>query len=289
MYRHVIEVLRDYMGINQKQLADMAGITQADLSEIETKAPYGFIDKYMRLSSVLSVPIHTLVTNDYTGVPLSFFETHAPGPYSDHTKGIGREGEEAVFQMEQERLRDKFVTLDRMVLPCFKIRNAWRGFDILSYDDSGKPVCIEVKTSTHGPEKNFHLTTNEYKVAQAVTAAGYEYYVYRFVYWGKPKQELYIQSFREMLEGRQVVPTSYTCSLEPQRTEITGIAHFRQLRGMTQEFLAQQIDGQTHNICLYESGHKTCKVETLLKLSSALNATIDELLSAYPVDAWKSA
>ena len=53
---HVLTVIRTYLGMSQVALSKAVGITQADLSEIETKEPYGKIDKYLRISKYLGVP-----------------------------------------------------------------------------------------------------------------------------------------------------------------------------------------------------------------------------------------
>ena len=70
---HLIQIIRSYLGVSQQELAQRVGITQADLCEMEIKPPYGRIEKYQRLSNYLGIPIHALVTNDCTLVPLSFF------------------------------------------------------------------------------------------------------------------------------------------------------------------------------------------------------------------------
>ena len=64
---HIITALRHYMGISQSVLAKKAGLSCADLNEIENKLPYGMIDKYVKLSKVLGVSVHTLVNNDFLG------------------------------------------------------------------------------------------------------------------------------------------------------------------------------------------------------------------------------
>ena len=68
---HIIQVVRNYLGLSQKELAQKADVAQPDLCEMETKEPYGRIDKYKRLSEYLGIPIHALVTNDCTLIPLS--------------------------------------------------------------------------------------------------------------------------------------------------------------------------------------------------------------------------
>ena len=84
---HIIQVVRHYLGLNQKELAQRAGITQPDLCEMETKEPYGRIDKYKRLSDYLGIPVHALVTDDCSLIPISFFDKHPPRPYTKSVTG----------------------------------------------------------------------------------------------------------------------------------------------------------------------------------------------------------
>jgi len=75
---------------------------------------------------------------------------------------LGRDGEELVFQFEQERLR----RLDRSDL-ARKIR--WiseedgdgAGYDILSFDEQGKERLLEVKTTVGSDITPFYITRNE--------------------------------------------------------------------------------------------------------------------------------
>ena len=80
---HIIQIVRHYLGLTQKELAQKAGVSQPDLCEMEIKEPYGRIDKYKRLSEYLGIPVHALVINDCTLIPESFFEKHAPRQYAE--------------------------------------------------------------------------------------------------------------------------------------------------------------------------------------------------------------
>jgi hypothetical protein len=75
---------------------------------------------------------------------------------------LGRDGEEMVFQFEQEKLRQ----VDRPDL-AKKVR--WiseedgdgAGFDILSFDSNGKERLLEVKTTVGSETTPFYITRNE--------------------------------------------------------------------------------------------------------------------------------
>ena len=85
--------------------------------------------------------------NDYTADPLSFFEKHPRAEYLEETSRVGRDGEEEALRMEQEQLSEQFHTLHRLVIPYFKLRRSSPRYDILSFDEHGRPFYIEVKTT----------------------------------------------------------------------------------------------------------------------------------------------
>lgn len=280
---HVITVLRDYLGMTQMELAKRARITQCDLSEIETRAPYGKIMKYERLSKVLGVSVDTLVRNDYTGVPVSFFETHEHAEYLDSSHDLGRAGEEEVLRMEQARLLERFDTLHHMVIPYFKLRHTSTGYDILSFDDDGKPVYIEVKTTIYGDNQNFSLTAHEHETARKLTEKGERYFVYRFTNWGKPEQKLHVFSFREMVNGARIIPCRYVCTMKDRVTEISGLAYHRRAKGLTQEKMAGHLGTTQQVLYRYENGIRKCPVDVYQHISDLLEVPIDDLLATYSV------
>ena len=279
---HVITVLRDYMGMSQMQLAGLAGITQADLSEIETRSPYGSIAKYERLSAVLSVPVDTLVRNDYTAVPLSFFEKHPHAEYLEETSRVGRDGEEEALRLEQERLSKQFNTLHRLVIPYFKLRRSSPGYDILSFDEHGRPVYIEVKTTVHGEDQTFRLTAHEHDTAQKLTDKGERYCIYRFISWGSTEQKLHVIPFPDMLRGARIMPTQFICTMTDRVTEVCGIAYHRRKKGISQEELASRLGILQQHLCRYEKGGRKCPVTMYRKISDLLEVPIDDLLAVYP-------
>lgn len=174
---HIIQILRSYLGITQQELAQKAGISQPDLCEMEIKTPYGRIDKYQRLSDYLGISVRALVTNDCRLVSSSFFERHPPRTYTE--KGgtanmeLGRSGEDAVFDLERHRPAQINTSLASLVLPFYKLRHR-PGYDILSFDESGVPIFIEVKTTTDD-NPDFALTKQEYLTACKLTKAGEKY------------------------------------------------------------------------------------------------------------------
>lgn len=283
---HLIQIVRNYLGLSQQELAARVGITQPDLCEMEIKPPYGRIDKYERLSEYLGISIHALVNNDCTLVPLSFFDKHPHAPYiksvSEGKQGLGRAGEEAVFNQERERLQKINPCLAKLVLPHFKLGNR-PGYYILSFDDLGKPLYIEVKTTT-SDDPDFVLTKQEYYRAVKVTSEGYCYLVYRYTNWGTDEQKLNIYDFNDMKARGNISPSTYVCSTLEREPVITSIRYHRERCGISKGEFADYLGIRTPHLWRYETGERRCSVEMYQRMAVILGTTIDTLLDNYICD-----
>ncbi len=286
---HVITVLREYLNMTQQELAKRANITSCDLSEIENMEPFGHIMKYERLSKALGVDVDLLVRDIPAAVPASFFEQYSPVLYQKDNGSMGRAGEEEVLRLEKERLDSRFETLSKLVVLQFKMPNSGKGYDILSFDDNGRPIFIEVKTTANGAEQDFRLTAKEFDVAQKLTKKGEQYFIYRWTGWGTTEQTLHKISFQEMVDGARMAPIGYSCSMKDRITEICGVAYYRRLKGMTLEEMSQLLGiGQPH-LSRYERGGRRIPVKMYLQMSDLLEVPIDNLLKTYHVSELENA
>lgn len=287
---HVIRILRDYLGLTQTEIAKRSGLTHADVNEMENKEPYGFITKYQKLADTLHTSVQSLLMNDPRSVPLSFFEQvrtvkYSAIPQTDNAL-LGREGEEFVFQMEKKKLRKMSPVLSKLVLPYYKMKGSYPGFDILSFSADGRPVYIEVKTSVQDDHIGFYLTKNEYEAAEKIVSKGYPYLIYHFSFWNTPQQQLDIYDFNQMLIEKRITPTKYTCSVSERPSSITGIILYREMMGITQCELAERTGIPATSLCKYEQG-QTISVDACAKLTNFFNVPIDDLLKIYPAN-WNS-
>ncbi|MFV8830264.1 DUF3883 domain-containing protein [Alkalihalobacterium sp. APHAB7] len=71
---------------------------------------------------------------------------------------LGLKGEEFVLNYEKGRLNP---ILSEKVIHVSVEEGDGAGYDILSYDDKGKPKFVEVKTTTGAKDTEFYLTENE--------------------------------------------------------------------------------------------------------------------------------
>ena len=282
---HVLTIIRMYLGLSQVALAKEAGITQPDLSEMEKMEPYGRIEKYCRVAKILGLPVEPILKNDISAIPASFFDTHPPRPYLADPKElkmkVGREGEEYIFSREKERLEKSMPTHARLVLPLYKMKAQRIGCDILSYDDVGKPVCIEVKT-TCASGSVFSMTRNELETARKITEAGEQYVITFINNWRKKNFRVQDISYEEFKSRYDVEEQRFVCvPRREKRSTVTGLAYFRKLHGLKERELAEVIGIGQHKWSLYETGEVVPPVQVLLQISEVLDATIDELMAEY--------
>ena len=90
---------------------------------------------------------------------------------------LGLAGEEFTLRFERERLwRSGKKRLADRIEHVSRTRGDAEGYDVLSFEESGRERLIEVKTTTFGPYTPFFVTRKEVDVSYE--RAG-EYYVYR--------------------------------------------------------------------------------------------------------------
>lgn len=90
---------------------------------------------------------------------------------------LGLAGEEFTLRFESERLwHAGQKRLSKKIEHVSRTRGDAEGYDVLSFEESGRERLIEVKTTTFGPHTPFFVTRNEVDVSYE--RAG-QYYVYR--------------------------------------------------------------------------------------------------------------
>lgn len=116
--------------------------------------------------------------------PRAAHESHARRSFSTNylerearNRSLGLAGEEFVLNFERARL----LSLRKGVLAgriehTSRARGDGEGFDILSFEESGKERLIEVKTTKYGRETPFFVSSNEVAVSSSHADA---YHLYR--------------------------------------------------------------------------------------------------------------
>lgn len=94
---------------------------------------------------------------------------------------MGREGEKFILQWEQDRLQAiGHPELAEKVEWISDIKGDGAGFDILSFEETGEPRYIEVKTTTREIGSPFLITQNEVNFSKAYAQNYYLYRVFDF-------------------------------------------------------------------------------------------------------------
>ena len=123
-------------------------------------------------------------------------------------KLLGSEGEKFVFLYEQHRLKSlgMHALADKVVWVSQKLGDGY-GYDILSFDESGEKILVEVKATKGGKTSRFYLSANELEVSREKPERFLIYRLYDF-----PKNPR-IFVIRSPLEDYLVLqPTNYRAS-----------------------------------------------------------------------------
>ena len=278
-------VLRLRYGLTQMELAQLAGVSQCDISEMEKHPPCGRISKFQRLANFFCIPIDAILNNDFNAIPEGVLSPPEFNCYPEPNGKeliLGRRGEEYALKMEQEALSNTLPALRDLVLPFYKMKYVSYGFDILTFNDKGQPVCMEVKTLS--AKNTIILTRNERNTAKKMISVGIPYII-RVITGLETKDQTIIDiPFEQLEEDYQLTPIRYSCSLKRKRSEmINGIAFYRRLRGLKQEQLANFLGIAPYKISLYENGIQQPKtVGIYRKAAMILDTTVEELLRYFP-------
>lgn len=127
----------------------------------------------------------------------------------ERNRNLGEAGERLVVDHEKSKLRllGRFDLADRVRWTSKEIGDG-TGFDIESFDDLGKTMLIEVKTTNGWERTPFHISRNELAVAEENRDSWHLYRIWNFV--RKPNVFL----IRPPLQTHvALTPTSFLASL----------------------------------------------------------------------------
>jgi len=121
---------------------------------------------------------------------------------------VGNEAEELVFKYEQKKLLD-LGFLDKEVIWCAKNpKDRKPGYDVLSFNEEGEEIYIEVKGTQGEKITSVNLTANEWRVANLPSHKG-NYFIY-LVYEAltKPKIEVIANPASMVEDGKLEIKVS---------------------------------------------------------------------------------
>lgn len=98
-----------------------------------------------------------------------------------NNKELGQEGEKFIVQQEHERLQSiGRPELAEKIEWTSEVKGDGAGYDILSFEETGEPRYIEVKTTTREIDAPFLITKNEVDFSQSHIQNYYLYRVFNF-------------------------------------------------------------------------------------------------------------
>jgi hypothetical protein len=153
----------------------LAAVVRARAEEPIVEAPLAFDDLLGRLVKRPDPPEprgSSIVADRPRSRPIAnYLEIEA------RNRLLGSAGEEFTLRFETERLwRAGQKQLSEKIEHVSRTRGDTEGYDVLSFEESGRERLIEVKTTTFGPHTPFFVTRHEVDVSYE--RAG-QYYVYR--------------------------------------------------------------------------------------------------------------
>lgn len=126
-------------------------------------------------------------------------------------KEIGDLGEQFIYDQECANVKKYKLSKSKKVEWVSKDKGDGWGYDILSYDEHGKEMYIEVKTTLGAEDTSFFISANELKKSKQCAE---NYYLYRVFEFDRKKGIGKYSIRRGSLEGLCLVPIGYRVHLK---------------------------------------------------------------------------
>ncbi len=153
------DFINNNLNVYDQLMQAVWGETEPDSSEVNTLRPQETPD-----TGISALPAYR---PNFEGVEVNHLQKAV------ERKERGDAGEALVLQYEKKKLLK--AGLDKLAHQVKKVQDG-KGYDVLSFHPDGSLKYIEVKTTTGGAVKPFHMTRNERCFAQLNPQ---EYYIYR--------------------------------------------------------------------------------------------------------------
>ena len=213
----VVRYLRMRQGLSQQALCNLCGggLCPNDVSKIERGDYDVRLRKVCLVATFFQIPLQAIAENDFhligsPPIPEEEGKMHRQAQEKRRQTqtvkdDVGQFGQTLVVKWERERLRgsglEAYVTDDYA-------DDETAGFDVFSFTDEGRPLFIEVKSSS-GAQSEFFLSENERLFAQHCRTQGIPYRLYRIKnVYDKKNRSVVVYTADEVLNLR-LEPTEY--------------------------------------------------------------------------------
>lgn len=178
-------------------------------AQISTSNVYDtdFIKSLDSLFSKIDLELPNHRTNKLFSSELITMDSKRDDLYHDESKKIGDLGELFIINYEKEKLLAlNLGHLVDKIIHVSKDKGDRFGFDVLSYDDKGEKILIEVKTTLGDINSPFYITQNELSTRKS----NENYLIYRVYNFNMQlkKGNIYVINYRNVVEDYFLIESS---------------------------------------------------------------------------------
>jgi len=210
----VARYLRNTRGMSIEELSVETGIKWLPIFHLEHGLGVD-LDTIKKLAVYFGVTLDCLARNDLASAAM---QLHSPIERKNHLKDllrkkeqiceeIGDRGEKLIIKREREKLSG---TPFAMAVNGNISDDVTAGFDVLSFDDHGCPIYIEVKTTNGDRNTPFYLSRCEISFLRKCLEANRCYQLHRiYNLTDDGTYDLQIITAEELLREYDIIPVSY--------------------------------------------------------------------------------
>lgn len=212
---NILKYLRQINGLSQESLAEKTGLNSMDICRIENNNYNCHLDKILRLSKYFGVDIETLCFNKIDEAaktlknPVVKTYNMQKRFHKRNLKGekTGRKGEEYDYELEKANL--KGTLYENAIDPNYADKDDAH-YDMLSFDENGEPIIIEVKTTERGSQTPFFMSVAEINKAKKCIENEEKYRVDRiYKISNKKKRGRKLITAEELFRDYDFIPHTY--------------------------------------------------------------------------------
>ena len=211
---NLLSCLRAHFYLSQQHLADLCDVPLRSLQKLENgDFSIGF-DVPQHVAQYFGIPVHALIHASFEEVyPLLTAPPVLVQPNESFLKKvemaseIGAKGEKLVEEWERRKLAG---TSYAALVSTEPSKHPMLGYDVISYTQDGRPLHIEVKTTTQACDRAFYMSAIEMKHMLDCMAHEIAYELHR-VYYVNDSSLCAAEIYRpqQLLELFDFVPCDY--------------------------------------------------------------------------------
>ena len=210
----VARYLRNHKGLSMDSVANELGLSFQTLFNAEQGGQTN-LNSLRKLASFYHVTLDCLARNDLAAAATQLF---SPAIHGRRMKALLREkqkmydeigdrGERLVIERERARLAG---TPFAMAVNGNVSEDVTAGFDALSFDEYGKPIYIEAKTTVGGEDTPFYMSRRELEFLRTCYERGDNYQLHRLYDLNEADHcGTKILTAEELLHEYEFIPVSY--------------------------------------------------------------------------------